>query len=328
MPSGQLRPSDMITYVAQRLLAIALILFVMSLLIFGITQVMPGNVAHMIAGQFATPDVIAAIEVKLGLRDPIHVQYWRWASGVLTGDLGQSLIMERPVAPLIMEAMTRSALLAGLAFVCVAVLGIVLGVVAAVCKDRPADNAISVFTYLGISVPEFFWGIVLILAFARYLNWLPSGGIGEPSLGLPVEPKYLILPAITLTFALIAHVSRLTRSSMLEAMRSNYVRFARAKGLAESLVVRRHALRNALLPTITVLAIDVGFLIGGIVVVETVFSYPGLGRLLLFAIERHDLPLIQASILIIAAVYCTANLVADILYAYFNPKIRYGRVVH
>jgi len=318
----------MITYVAQRLLAIAFILFVMSVLIFGITQVLPGNVAYMIAGQFATPDVVAAIENKLGLHDPIFMQYWRWASGVLRGDLGQSLIMERPVGPLIQEAMARSAILAGVAFICVAVLGIVLGVVAAVRKDSATDNAISVFTYLGISVPEFFWGIVLILVFARYLNWLPSGGIGDPAFGLPVDPRYLILPAITLTFALIAHVSRLTRSSMLEAMRSNYVRFARAKGLAESLVVRRHALRNALLPTITVLAIDVGFLIGGIVVVETVFSYPGLGRLLLFAIERHDLPLIQASILIIATIYCTANLIADILYAYFNPKIRYGRPAH
>jgi peptide/nickel transport system permease protein len=314
----------MIAYVAQRLLAIGFILAVMSLLIFGITQVMPGNVAHMIAGQFATPDVIAAIEVKLGLRDPLHIQYWRWASGVLRGDLGQSLIMERPVAPLIGEALARSALLAVISFACVAVIGIVLGVVAAVRKDRLADNAISIFTYLGISVPEFFWGIVLILVFARYLNWLPSGGIGDPGNGL-VEPRYLILPAATLTFALIAHVSRLTRSSMLETLRSNYVRFARAKGLPEATVVRRHALRNALLPTITVLAIDVGLLIGGIVVVETVFSYPGLGRLLLFAIERHDLPLIQASILIIAAVYCTANLIADILYAFFNPKIRYGR---
>jgi len=316
----------MIAYVAQRLLAIAFILVVMSLLIFGITQVMPGNVAYMIAGQFATPDVVAAIEAKLGLNDPVHVQYWRWASGVLTGDLGQSLIMERPVGPMIREALGRSAILAVLSFACVAILGIALGVIAAVRKDRLADNAISVFTYLGISVPEFFWGIVLILVFARYLNWLPSGGIGDPAYG--VEARYLILPAATLTFALIAHVSRLTRSSMLETMRSNYVRFARAKGLPEGTVVRRHALRNALLPTITVLAIDVGFLIGGIVVVETVFSYPGLGRLLLFAIERHDLPLIQASILIIAAVYCTANLVADVLYAYFNPKIRYGRPAH
>jgi hypothetical protein len=210
----------MVTYVAQRLIAIVFILFVMSLLIFGITQVMPGNVAHMIAGQFATPDVVAAIEAKLGLRDPIYVQYWRWASGVLHGDLGQSLIMERPVGPMIQEAMARSAILAGLAFVCVAVIGIALGVIAAVRKDTATDNAISVFTYLGISVPEFFWGIVLILVFARYLNWLPSGGIGDPAFGLPVDPRYLILPAITLTFALIAHVSRLTRSSMLEALRS------------------------------------------------------------------------------------------------------------
>jgi peptide/nickel transport system permease protein len=286
---------------------------------------LPGNVANIIAGQFASPDVVAAIEEKLGLNDPIWVQYWRWVSGVLVGDFGQSLVMERPVGPIIFDALAASATLAGISFVLVAVIGIVLGVIAAVHQNRPIDHAVSIFTYMGISVPEFFWGIVLIILFARYLGWLPSSGAGDWSEGLFAWASHLVLPAATLTFTLIAHVSRLTRSSMLETLRSNYVRNARAKGLPEALVIRRHALRNALLPTITVLAIDVGWLIGGIVVVETVFAYPGLGRLLVFAIERHDLPLIQASILIIAAIYCIANLVADLLYAYFNPKIRYGQ---
>jgi peptide/nickel transport system permease protein len=311
-------------YVAKRVAAIGVILVIISGLIFVITQGLPGNVARMIAGQFATPDVIAAIELKLGLNDPLVTQYWRWASGILSGDLGQSLIMERPIGPMLRDALANSALLATISIVLVTLVGVGLGVVAAIKHNSTLDHGISVLTFLGISVPEFFWGIVLILVFAGTLHWLPSGGAGNLSASWTVWASHLVLPAATLTFALIAHVSRMTRSSMLETLRSPYVLFARAKGLPERIVLFRHALRNALLPTITVLAIDVGLLIGGVVVVETVFSYPGLGRLLIFAIERHDLPLIQASILVIAAIYCFANLVADLLYAYFNPKIRYG----
>jgi peptide/nickel transport system permease protein len=314
----------MTAYVIRRLLAIVAILVVMSVLVFSVTQILPGNVAYVIVGQFATPDMVAAVEERLGLNDPAYVQYWRWASGLLTGDLGQSMVMDRPAGPLVWDALGASALLAGLSFVCVAILGIALGVLAAVRQNRITDHAVSIFTYLGISVPEFFWGIVLIILFARYVNVLPTSGIGDLADGFWPWFSHMILPAATLTFTLIAHVSRLTRSSMIETLRSNYIRNARAKGLPERTIIFRHALRNALLPTITVLAIDVGWLMGGIVVVETVFAYPGLGRLLVFAIERHDLPLIQAAILIIAAIYAFANLAADLLYAFFNPKIRYG----
>jgi peptide/nickel transport system permease protein len=317
-------PGEMAIYIVKRLLGIIAILAVMSVLVFAITQVMPGNVANVLAGQFADPSTVAAIEERLGLNDPAYVQYWRWASGILTGNLGDSIIMERPVGPLIWEAFLSSAVLASISFVLVAIFGILLGVVAAIRSNKLADHAISMFSYIGISVPEFFWAIVGIIVFARYLEWLPSGGSADLSQGFFQWASYLVLPVLTLTFTLIAHVSRLTRSSMIETLRSQYVRNARAKGLPERVVILRHALRNALLPTITVLAIDVGWLLGNIVVVEAVFSYPGIGRLLLFAIERHDLPLIQAGILLIAAVYCLANLIADLLYAYFNPKIRYG----
>ena len=317
----------MIGYIVQRLLAILAILVVMSMLIFGITQILPGNVAYVIAGQFATPDVVHAIELKLGLNDPIYQQYWRWFSGILRGDLGQSLVMERPVAPIISDALAASAVLAVCSFFFVATLGIALGVIAAVRQNRAVDHGISIFTYVGISVPEFFWGIVLVIVFARYLGWLPPGGRGDASDSFLTRVSYLILPTATLTFTLIAHVSRMTRSSMIETLRTQYVRNARAKGLPERVVIWRHALRNALLPTITVLAVDIGWLIGGIVVVETVFSYPGLGRLMIYALERHDLPLIQGSILVITAIYCSANLLADLLYAFVNPKIRYGNAV-
>lgn len=313
----------MLIYVIKRIAYIAVILVVMSVLIFAITQVLPGNVARMIAGQFASPESVKAIEAKLGLDQPLTLQYWHWASRVLSGDLGSSLVMERPVGPLLRTALANSAMLAAISFVLVVVLGIGLGIVAAIRHNGILDHCVSIFAYFGISVPEFFWGIVLILVFARYLQWLPSGGATDVA-GTSNWISHLVLPAATLAFTLIAHVSRLTRSSMIEVLRSQYILYARAKGLPERVIILGHALRNALLPTITVLAIDVGWLIGGVVVVEAVFAYPGLGRLLVFAIERRDLPLIQASILVVAAIYCFANLIADLLYAYVNPRIRYG----
>lgn len=314
----------MALYIFKRLLGIVAILFVMSVLVFAITQVMPGNVANIMAGQFADPETVRAIEKQLGLDQPVLVQYWSWASGILVGDFGRSFVMERPVAPLILDAFTASAILAAFSFVLLTIVGIFSGVIAAIRRDGVADHAVSMFSYIGVSVPEFFWAIVAIMLFSSTLHWLPSGGMGSLSAGFWPWASHLVLPVITLTVTLLAHVSRLTRSSMIETLRSQYVRNARAKGLPESVVIRRHALRNALLPTITVLAIDVGWLLGNIVVVEAVFSYPGIGRLLLYAIQRHDLPLLQAGILLIAAVYCVANLIADLLYAYLNPKIRYG----
>jgi peptide/nickel transport system permease protein len=315
----------MLVYLLKRISYIFCILVVMSILIFAITQVLPGNVARMIIGQFASEDSVKALEEKLGLNDPLQVQYWRWASSILRGDLGNSLIMERPIAPVLRDALQRSAVLAGMAFFFVTIIGIGLGVLAAVKQNQPTDHGISILTYFGISVPEFFWGIVLMLLFSRYLGWLPSSGYAPLSKGFWKWFSHLIAPTATLTFTLIAHVSRLTRSSMLETLRRPYITAARAKGLPERIVLGRHALPNALLPTITVLAIDVGWLFGGIVVIETVFAYPGLGRLLMFGIERRDIPLIQVSILVITAIYSFSNLIADLLYTYFNPRIRYGR---
>jgi peptide/nickel transport system permease protein len=312
-------------YVLERVVYILFILVLISVIVFAITQVLPGNVARMILDQYATPDSLRALEEKLGLHDPYHVQYWRWASSVLRGDLAKSLVMDQPIGPILWPALQRSAILALLSIVTVTVLGVGLGIVAAVRHNRPLDHAVSVFTFLGISVPEFFWGIVLILVFAGYFRWLPAAGYVPLADGLWPWLSHLLIPVATLTFTLLAHVSRLTRSSVLEELGSQYVRAARAKGLPERVILVRHALRNGLLPTITVLALDVGWLIGGIVVVETIFAFPGVGRLLMFAIQRRDLPLLQVTILIVTAVYCVANLVADLLYAYVNPRIRYGR---
>jgi peptide/nickel transport system permease protein len=235
------------------------------------------------------------------------------------------MMMDRPLGPLIGEAIVRSAVLAGLSIALVAAIGIWLGVYSGVRAGSRTDRFISVGSYFFISVPEFFWAILAIMLFTGYLGWLPSTGYAPLSDGFWNWVKHIILPVATLVSGLVAHVSRLTRSSMIETMQAKYIVAARAKGLPESIVIRRHALRNALVPTITVLAIDVGLLMGGIVVVETVFSYPGLGRLLIFAIEQKDLPLVQAGILTVTAVYALANLAADLLYAFFNPRIRYGR---
>ena len=299
----------------------------MSLLVFLATHALPSNTAALILGQYSTPETLAALEHKLGLDLPLPVQYWHWADAMLHGDMGQSLVMERPVAPMLWDAFDRSAILAVLAMAIVATLGVSMGVVAAVWRGRWPDHAVSVFAYLGISVPEFYWGLVLILVFGSTLHLLPTSGLGNLSDGLASYASFLVLPVVTLTLTLLAHVSRLTRSSMAEELDSMYVKVARARGLPERVVIVRHALRNALLPTITVLAQDFGFLIGGIVAIETIFAYPGLGRLLIFALQRQDLPLMQAAILVLTAVFCLANLGADLLYGVVNPRIRYGGAV-
>jgi peptide/nickel transport system permease protein len=317
----------MTSYIARRLFFVVLVLVAVSMLVFGITALLPANVAYLILGPFAAPEQVRALELKLGLTDPIWQQYLRWAGGFLSGNLGESILMNRPIGPLLMEAIGRSMMLTGASFVLIAVIGVGLGIAAALRHGRPLDHGISVGTYLGIAVPEFFWAIIVIIVFAAWLGWLPASGYEPLSAGFTVWAKHLIAPTMTLVFGHLAHVSRLTRSSMIEVLQSPYVTAARAKGLPERVVVMRHALRNALLPTITVLALDFGRLMGGMVVVETIFAYPGLGRLIVFSIQNRDLPTLQAAILVVAAVYALANLLADLFYARFNPKIRFGRHV-
>lgn len=315
----------MILYIARRLLAVIGVIWAMSLLIFGIVHILPGNVAYTILGEYATPSAVAALEAKLGLNDPLAVQYWRWFTAMLHGDFGQSLVMDRPAAPVILDALGRSAILAAISFVLVATIGIAFGVHAAIHKGTLSDRALTLAQFLFIAVPDFFWAILAILLFASWLHLLPATGYAPLSeAGVFGWLSHLVLPVGVLTIGLIAHVSRLTRSSMLETLNSRYILAARAKGLPERLVLRRHALPNALLPTITILAIDVGILIGGVVVVETVFAYPGLGRMLVFAIEHHDLPLLQAGMMVITTIYALANLAADVCYAALNPRIRYS----
>ena len=312
----------MAAFLLKRVAGLLGVLLGMSVLIFGIVHILPGNVAYAILGEFASPAAIATLEAKLGLNDPLPVQYWRWLSAMLQGDFGMSLVMSRPAAPLIAEALGRSALLAGFSFALIATGGIALGLYAATHHGRTSDKVLTLAQFILIAVPEFFWAILAVLFFASWMNLLPATGYAPMSSGIASWAAHLVLPVMVLSFGLVAHVSRLTRSSMLEVLDSRYVLSARARGLPEGRVLWRHALPNALLPAITVLAIDAGLLIGGIVVVETVFAYPGLGRLLVFAIERHDLPLLQVGMMVVTAVYAVANLIAELLYAMLNPRIR------
>ncbi len=310
-------------FILRRLLGVAGVMLGMSLLIFAIVHLLPGNVAYAILGEFATPAAVATLEAKLGLNDPLPLQYWHWLSGMLHGDFGESLVMARPAASLIGEALGRSALLAGPAFVLVAAGGIALGLHAATHKGRLSDHVLTLAQFVLIAVPEFFLAIVAVLLFAAVLHWLPATGYAPMSeAGVLGWASHLILPVLVLSLGLLAHVSRLTRSSLLDVLGSRYVLAARARGLPERRVLWRHAVPNALMPAVTVLAVDAGLLIGGIVVAETVFAYPGLGRMLVFAIEHHDLPLLQAGMMVTTAVYAGANLVADLLYAVLNPRIR------
>lgn len=310
-------------FILRRLLGVVGVLWGMSVLIFAIVHILPGNVAYTILGEFATKEAVAQLEEKLGLHDPLLLQYWHWLDGMLHGNFGDSLVMSRPAAGLIADALGRSALLAVLSFVLVATGGIALGLHAATHRGRLSDRVMTLAQFVLIAIPEFFWGIVAVLVFAAWLHWLPATGYAPlAEAGFLSWAAHLVMPVLVLSFGLLAHVSRLTRSSMLEVLGSRFVLAARARGLPERRVLWRHAVPNALLPAITVLAIDAGLLIGGIVVTETVFAFPGLGRMLVFAIEHHDLPLLQAGMIVVTAIYALANLAAELLYAALNPRIR------
>jgi peptide/nickel transport system permease protein len=312
-------------HVLLRLLGTVGILLGMSVLIFAIVHIIPGNVAYAILGEYATPANVAALEAKLGLNDPLPLQYWHWLDGMLHGNLGTSVVMSRPAGPLILDALGRSALLAGLAFTLIATGGIALGIYAATYQGHVSDRISTLAQFVLIAIPDFFWGILAVLLFASWLRVLPATGYAPLSeAGLLGWASHLLLPVLVLSCGFVAHVSRLTRSSMIEVLQSRYVLAARAKGMSNRRVLWRHALPNALLPAITILAVDFGLLIGGIVVIETVFAYPGLGRLLVFAIEHHDLPLLQAGMMVVTATYALANLAADLGYAVLNPRIRVG----
>ena len=309
-------------YLLKRLGLTVLTLILLSLIIFLAGQVLPGNPGREILGPFAAQSAVQALNHTLGVDRPLVVQYWSWVSGIVHGDLGTSSQFRASVSSFLFPALGRSLKLALVAFVIVVPLSILGGVVAALNRGRLADRVISV-TGLSLStVPEFVSGVVLIVVFAIELKWLPVTAAAPQGSSVPTQIKYLILPAIPLVVVLFGYIARMARAGTIEALDSDYVRTATLKGLPRSVVIRRHVLRNSLLPTITVIATQTGYLIGGLVVVETLFNYPGLGRLIFTAATNKDFPMLEAGVLTIGVVYLVATLVADILYTQLNPRIR------
>lgn len=298
-------------------------MLVVSVILFLIVQILPGDPAQMILGQEATPEALQRLREQMGLNDPLIVQYTRWIGRVLRGDLGVSVHTGQPVAELIGERLTATLMLAAGGLVVSVGVGLPAGILAAVLRGRYVERFMAFITFLGVSTPQFWLGILLILLFSLRLRWLPPGGFTDPGADLAGSLSRLVMPALTLGLTLSALIMRMTRTSMLEVMRADFVRTARAKGLAEGRVVLRHVLRNALIPTVTVIGLQLGYLFGSAIVVEEVFFWPGLGRLVLSAVNYRDLPLLQGVVLMITAAYVVVNLLIDISYAYLNPRIRY-----
>ena len=312
-----------VAFLGRRLVLVALVMAIVSVLIFGVVQILPGDVAVMILGTSATPADLATLRVKLGLNRPAPLRYLDWVGGTLGGDWGISLLYQMPVRPLVLERLERSAVLAGLALVVAVPLAVGLGVISALRRNGLVDQTVGLVTLVAVSLPEFIIGTALILVLAFRFALLPPASLIDPGTSLWRAAPRLVLPTLTLVLALLAHMTRMTRASMLEVLEQPYVRAARLRGLRPRRVIWRHALRNALLSTVGIIAINVGYLIGGIVVVETVFAYPGLGRLMVDAVNHRDVPVIQMAALVIALAYALANLAADLAYAYLDPKIRY-----
>ena len=311
-------------FLLRRLGSIAVTLLLVSFVVFAITQILPGNAAHMILGEFATPEAIAALTKRLGLDVPWYEQYARWLGGVLTGNWGESMTLSKPVLPEVMTALGRSAILAGCALVVVTVIAVPLGVWAAVRQGKPADLAIGGVSYLGISLPEFVTATLLIVFLARpEIGIFPAGGYQTIDAGLGTFLIHLALPVTALTIVMAAHIIRQTRSEMVDVLQAEFVRTATLKGMPRRVVLFKHALRNALLPAITVIGLEFTFLIGGLVVTEQVFNLNGIGQLFVQSVSRNDFTLIQGMVMLIAAFYVFVNLAVDLLYAVFDPRIRY-----
>ncbi len=312
-------------YLLRRLGAIVIVLAIVTLAVFGITMVLPGNAALMILGEHATPDSLAAMERQLGLDRPVATQYLDWVWGVLHGDFGMSLRMSLPVAQVVGDAARNSAWLALIALTTVTAIAIPLGAIAALRRGTIWDLVIGLFSYVGTAMPEFVTATLLLILLASP-EWpvFPAGGFVAPSQDFARFLHHAVLPSATLGLILMAHISRQVRSEMSEVLGSDYVRAARLKGLRGRRVIWRHALPNSLAPAVAVISLDIGYLLGGIIVVEEIFAWPGLGRLLIYALQNRDLPVIQAVTLLLAVVYALSNLLSDIVISWLDPRVRHA----
>jgi peptide/nickel transport system permease protein len=304
----------MIAYLARRLIQSALILLGVSIITFALLYLLPADPVRQIAGRSATPQTVENIRQQLGLDQPFVVQYWRYLANLLTGDLGRSYIQRSEVSQLIAARLPASLLLMVGAIFCELLIGLTMGLVAAVKRGTATDQTLMVGSFIGVSAPQFVVGLLLLYVFAVKLGWFPIGGYGTW--------KHLVLPSLTLGILGAGWYSRMMRSSMIDVLRQDYIRTARAKGLRRATILVRHALPNAILPVIAMIGIDVGIFMGGIVVVESVFGWPGIGQLAWQAIQRVDIPIIMGVTLVSACAIVLGNLLADIVAPFIDPRIK------
>ncbi len=308
----------------QRLVLSLVTLWLLSVLVFAGGQVLPGDVGRAMLGPFADQRAVDQLNHQMGTDRPLLVQYGDWISGFVVGDLGKSYAYRAPVAPFVGTALINSGKLALVAFLLVVPLGIFGGVIAALNVGRPVDRTITIAGLSATIVPEFVSGIVLILVFGVWLRWLPISATWPRGAGFFGQLYHLILPSMPLVFILFGYIARMARAGMVEALDADYTRTAMLKGLPRSTVIWRHVLRNSLLPTIGVVATQTAYLIGGLVVIETLFHYQGIGSLIYTAANKKDFPMLQAGVLVVGAVFTMASLAADVLYSVLNPRIRIG----
>lgn len=306
----------MLGYIIKRLLLALPVLIGVSILVFAIIRFIPGDPARAIAGVHASPQHIEQVRRELLLDEGLHVQYYVYMSNLLKGDMGRSTFSRRPVTTELRERFPNTVKLSMAAMVVATVVGMVAGIVSATKRYSLFDYGSMVGALVGVAAPVFWLGIMFQLLFAVHLGWLPSGQMGTF--------KHLILPSLTLGLATAALIARITRSSMLDVLRQDYITTARSKGLRERVVVYKHALKNALIPVVTVMGLQFGTLLGGAVLVETVFSWPGIGRLMVDSILARDYPVVQGAVLLLAVTFVLINLLVDVIYAFLDPRISYG----
>ena len=312
----------MLPFLGRRLLQLVATLFFVSLIVFGLQQLLPGDPALAMAGEERDPAVLAQIRRQYRLDRPLPVQYVYWIGGVLSGNLGESMRLKEPVLTLIAQKFPVTLQLALMAIVIALTIGVTAGVVSAVKRNTPVDYAVNIVALWGISTPNFWLGIMLIFLFAVHLGWLPASGFVGPFEDPWLSLQTSILPAFVLGNSFAAVLMRHTRSAMLQAMGSDYVRTARAKGLAERTVILKHALRNALTPVVTLGALELGTLLSGAVLTEQVFSIPGFGKLIVDSVFNRDYAVVQGVTLVTATTYILLNLLADVAYVLINPRLR------
>ena len=314
----------MLRFLTVRISLMGIILLVVSLAIFAIMEILPGDVAQMMLKATATPERLAIVREELNLNRPAYERYLDWIGGVVQGDLGDSYFIKQPISEILPRRIYHSVILALFALVFGIPMAVIAGIWAGVRPDSIGDRLVSTISLVGISLPEFVTGVLLMLFLASTLHWLPPSSVMLPGESPLTRPQILVMPALTLTGVLFAYIMRMTRANVMEVMQSHYVRTAILKGLPMRRVILRHVLPNSMIPTITIIAMNFGWMLGGLIIVENVFSYPGLGQLLLSAIRTQDVPLLEALALLIAATYAFSNLVADLSYAVLDPRIRIG----